>query len=105
MQVRICPEPLVWIGEITRAAQTLRAEIPTLIRPLAPGLLEVSGVGDLSAARLLVETTGGDRFATDSQPARQGGCAPIEVSSGRVRRHRLSRMGNWPDPLKSVRPV
>ena len=26
--------------------------------------------------------------------ARHAGCAPIEVSSGRVRRHRPSRMGN-----------
>lgn len=56
-------------------------------------LLAISGVGDLIAARLLVET-GGARFATDSQLARHAGCAPIEVSSGRVRRHRLSRMGN-----------
>lgn len=93
VQVRICRELLARIGEITRAETELRAEIAALIRPLAPGLLAVSGVGDLIAARLLVET-GGARFATDAQLARHAGCAPIEVSSGRVRRHRLSRMGN-----------
>ena len=93
VQVRICRELLTRIGEITRAELALRTEISALIRPLAPGLLAISGVGDLIAARLLVET-GGDRFATDSQLARHAGCAPIEVSSGRVRRHRLSRMGN-----------
>jgi transposase len=93
VQVRICRELLARIGEITRAELALRTEIAALIRPLAPGLLAISGVGDLIAARLLVET-GGDRFATDSQLARHAGCAPIEVSSGRVRRHRLSRMGN-----------
>jgi transposase len=93
VQVRICRELLGRIGDITRAEQALRAEIAALIRPLAPGLLEISGVGDLIAARLLVET-GGARFATDAQLARHAGCAPIEVSSGRVRRHRLSRMGN-----------
>jgi transposase len=93
VQVRICRELLTRIGEITRAEEALRAEIAALIRPLAPGLLAISGVGDLIAARLLVET-GGDRFATDARLARHAGCAPIEVSSGRVSRHRLSRMGN-----------
>jgi len=93
VQVRICRELLARIGEITRQEVELRAEIAVLIRPLAPGLLAISGVGDLIAARLLVET-GGARFATDAQLARHAGCAPIEVSSGRVRRHRLSRMGN-----------
>lgn len=93
VQVRICRELLVRIGEITRSELALRAEIATLIRPLAPGLLAISGVGDLIAARLLVEA-GGARFATDAQLARHAGCAPIEVSSGRVRHHRLSRMGN-----------
>jgi transposase len=84
VQVRICRELLTRIGEITRAEQALRAEIATLIRPLAPGLLAISGVGELIAARLLVET-GGARFATDARLARHAGCAPIEVSSGRVR--------------------
>jgi transposase len=43
VQVRICRELLARIGEITRAEQELRAEIATLIRPLAPGLLAVPG--------------------------------------------------------------
>lgn len=72
----------------------LRAEIAALVRPMAPRLLALSGVGDLIAARRLAETGGSGRFATDAQLARHAGCAPIEVSSGRMRRHRLSRMGN-----------
>jgi transposase len=94
VQVRICRELLVRIGELTRAEQALRSEIAVLIRPLAPGLLAVSGIGDLIAARLVVEIGGVDRFSSDSALARHAGCAPIEVSSGRVRRHRLSRLGN-----------
>jgi transposase len=94
VQVRICRELLNRIGEITRQEVALRAEIAALVRPMAPQLLALSGVGDLIAARLLVETGGGGRFTSDAALARHAGCAPIEVSSGRSRRHRLSRMGN-----------
>lgn len=48
---------------------------------------------DLIAARILVETDAG-RFRSDAALARHAGCAPIEVSSGRTHRHRLSRLGN-----------
>lgn len=94
VQVRICRELLVRIGELTRAEEALRAEIAVLVRPLAPGLLAVSGIGDLIAARLVVEIGGAERFRSEAALARHAGCAPIEVSSGRVRRHRLSRLGN-----------
>jgi transposase len=94
VQVRVCRELLARIGELTRAIDELRAEIAALVRPLAPRLLAISGVGELIAARLLVEIGGPARFASDARLARHAGCAPIEVSSGRSRRHRLSRMGN-----------
>jgi transposase len=94
VQVRICREQLVRIGELTRAEEALRSEIAVLVRPMAPSLLAVSGIGDLIAARLLVEIGGAKRFSSDSALARHAGCAPIEASSGRVRRHRLSRFGN-----------
>ncbi len=87
-------ELLVRIGELTRAEEALQAEIAVMIRPLAPGLLAVSGIGDLIAARLVVEIGGAERFSSEAALARHAGCAPIEVSSGRVRRHRLSRLGN-----------
>lgn len=92
--VGICRELLARIGEITRRERELRVEIATAVRPLAPGLLAVSGVGELVAARILVEVGGAGRFGSDAALARHAGCAPIEVSSGRSRRHRLSRLGN-----------
>jgi transposase len=64
VQVRICRELLARIGELTRAEQKLRSEIAALVRPLAPGLLALAGVGDLIAARLLVEIGGAGRFAS-----------------------------------------
>lgn len=94
VQVRICRELLARIGELTRAIDSLRAEIAVLVRPMAPGLLALSGVGELIAARLLVEVGGPRRFHSDAALASHAGCAPIEVSSGRYARHRLSRMGN-----------
>jgi transposase len=42
----------------------------------------------------VVEIGGAERFASEATLARHAGCAPIEVSSGRSKRHRLSRMGN-----------
>ena len=92
--VGICRELLIRIGEITRRVDRLRTEIAALVRPLAPGLLAVSGIGELVAARILVEVGGAGRFTSDAALARHAGCAPIEVSSGRSRRHRLSRLGN-----------
>ena len=92
--VRICRELLTRIGEITRAERELRAEIARRVRPMAPALLQISGVGDLVAARILVEAGGFGRFRSDAALARHAGCAPIEVSSGRSNRHRLSRLGN-----------
>jgi len=94
VQVRICRELIARIGELTRAIDALRAEIAALVGPLAPALLALPGVGDLIAARLLVEAGGPGRFHSDAALARHAGCALIEVSSGRYRRHRLSRLGN-----------
>jgi transposase len=48
----------------------------------------------LTAAKLLAEIGPIERFETDAQLARHGGVAPLEASSGRVRRHRLDRGGN-----------
>jgi transposase len=94
VQVRICRELLTRIGEITRSERELRSEIARRVRPMAPALLAISGVGDLVAARILVEAGGFGRFRSDAALARHAGCAPIEVSSGRRDRHRLSRLGN-----------
>jgi len=58
VQVRICRELLTRIGELTRAIDALRKEIAALVRPMAPALLAISGVGELVAARILVEAGG-----------------------------------------------
>ena len=52
------------------------------------------GCGPLTAAKLVGEIAGADRFATDAKLARAAGIAPIPVSSGKTNRHRLDRGGN-----------
>jgi len=48
----------------------------------------------LTAAKLVGEIAGIDRFASDAKLARAAGVAPIPASSGRRDRQRLDRGGN-----------
>jgi transposase len=61
---------------------------------IAPHLLTEPGFGPLTAAKLVGEIAGADRFTSDAKLARAAGIAPIPVSSGNTRRHRLDRGGN-----------
>jgi transposase len=72
----------------------LEAEITVLIRHLAPSLLEICGCGPLTAAKILGETAGIDRFRSNDAYARHNGTAPLPVWSSNRARHRLSRAGN-----------
>jgi hypothetical protein len=47
----------------------------------------------LTAAKLIGEIAGADRFATDAQLPRTAGVAPVPASSGRSDRHRVDRGG------------
>jgi transposase len=94
VQVRICRELLGRISEITRHERELQAEIARLVRAYCPHLLELPGCGELTAAKLVAEIAGAERFSSDAQLARHSGCAPVPASSGNKRRHRLSRRGN-----------
>ena len=67
---------------------------PQLVGRLAPQLVAEPGCGPLTAAKLVGEIAGADRFATDAKLARAAGIAPIPVSSGKTNRHRLDRGGN-----------
>jgi transposase len=93
-EIRIARELLRRIGEITRREQQLQDEIRARVLAYAPELLELPGCGELTAAKLIAEVAGARRFGSDAQLARHCGCAPLEASSGKRRRHRLSRRGN-----------
>lgn len=75
------------IAEATRTlSDTVTASGSTLT-----GLL---GIGDVVAAKILARTGAVSRFPSAAAFASDCGVAPIEVSSGDVVRHRLSRAGD-----------
>jgi transposase len=93
-RVRIARDELRRIADLSRAIDALETEIGELVAQAAPQLLDEPGCGPLTAAKLVGEIAGADRFATDAKLARAAGLAPIPVSSGRTNRHRLDRGGN-----------
>lgn len=73
----------------------LDARLRGMVRDLEPELLEIPGCAELSAAKIIAETAGIERFATESKFAMFAGCAPIPVWSGKTEgRVRLNRGGN-----------
>jgi transposase len=93
-RVRIARELVVHIRRATRRIRDLEREIAVRINEICPQLVAEVGCGPLTAAKLVGEIAGADRFSTDAKLARTAGVAPIPASSGRRDRHRLDRGGN-----------
>ena len=72
----------------------LEREITTVVSPMAPALLALPGVAALTAAKLIGEVAGIDRFRTSAQLANLAGTACIPVWTGNRDKHRLNRGGN-----------
>jgi transposase len=94
MRVRIARDELRRLRELTDTIKALAREITQLVEQIAPQLLAEPGFGPLTAAKLIGEIAGAQRFATDAKLARAAGVAPIPASSGNTRRQRLDRGGN-----------
>jgi transposase len=94
LQMRIARDLVGRCRSLTRTILELEREPNVMTAQTAPALLELRGCGTVTAARLLAEIGPIERFQTDAQLARHSGVAPLEASSGRVRRHRLDRGGN-----------
>jgi transposase len=94
VRVRIGRDEIRRIRDLTRTINQLRDELASLVEQVAPQLLAERGLGVITAAKLIGEIAGIDRFTSDAQLARVAGCAPIPVSSGRTDRYRLDRGGN-----------
>jgi len=73
----------------------LEAHLDRLVAQAAPGLVSLAGIGTDSAATLLsVAGDNPERLGSEASFASLCRVSPIEVSSGKVVRHRLNRGGN-----------
>ena len=93
-QVRICHELVHRCSELSQRANELERELAALVKRQAPQLLALPGCGTLTAAKLIAEIAGVERFASDAKLAKLAGVAPLDASSGKQQRHRLNRKGN-----------
>ena len=85
------------IAEVRRLDRRISAvtdQISTAVTESASTLTELHGIGDLMAARIIARTGSIDRFRSAAAFASYCGVAPLDVSSGDVQRHRLSRAGD-----------
>ena len=82
------------IRSLTVRINELEREIRALVTELASTLLARPGVGVLTAAKIIGEVAGVDRFRSKDAFARHNGTAPLPVWSSNRERHRLSRTGN-----------
>ena len=94
VRVTIAKEQVKAIRELSRHSRELKRQLHELITAHRPQLLEEIGCSTITAAILIGQTAGAERFETDSQFARMAGVAPIPASSGKTDRHRLHRGGN-----------
>ncbi len=85
------------LEDLRRADRQLRAistTIETAVAASNSSLTEVFGIGPVLAAKIAGHTGDITRFASKAHFASYSGTAPIEASSGDLRRHRLNRRGN-----------
>lgn len=85
------------IGEIRRLDKRIdriTGRIAKQTEATGTTLTTITGVGTLTAGRILARTGNVERFPSEHHFAAYAGAAPREVSSGDVVRHRLSRGGD-----------
>ncbi|MFF9778943.1 IS110 family transposase [Streptomyces sp. NPDC013978] len=82
------------IRHLQAEARELEHELLHLVRQQAPELLELLGVGPITAAQILVSWSHEGRFRSEAAFASFAGVAPIPASSGLTNKHRLNRGGD-----------
>ena len=94
LQVEIARDLVADVWRLSKRVNRLQRRIQELVSANHAPLLEIPGVAALTAAKLVGEIAGIDRFSSDSKLAVHAGVAPLQASSGNRQRHRLSRRGN-----------
>jgi len=93
-QVRIALRLVDRCEAVTGEVRELERELKALVEVQGSDLLSLPGCGVLTAAKLVSETAGVTRFSSEAKFALHAGTAPLPVSSGENKRHRLNRTGN-----------
>jgi transposase len=91
---RIARELLADVRRLDRQIKVASQAIRTAVHEHGTTLTEVFGVGPVLAAKLLGHAGDVTRFPDRDHFASSTGTAPVQASSGDVRRHRLNRAGN-----------
>ena len=94
MTVRALRSTAQRIRWLAAEAAELGAELERLVAAVAPWLLELPGVGPISAAQVLGSWSYAGRLRSEAAFAALAGANPIPASSGQVTRHRLNRSGD-----------
>jgi transposase len=95
IDARLARDILADIDRISPVINDLEREIAGLVRAQAPELVALPGCAELTAAKIVGETAGVDRFPNDAKFAMHAGAAPIPVWSGRTKgRVRVNKSGN-----------
>lgn len=82
------------VSVFDRKIRAVHERIVEAVKASATTLTNIVGVGPVTAAVILGQVGDVARFATADHFASYTNTAPLEVSSGEVLRHRLSRAGN-----------
>jgi transposase len=82
------------VRQLDRRIAKAANDIQTALTASGTALTDLYGIGTSTAAKILAHVGDVGRFRSTAAFATYTGTAPIEVSSGEVIRHRLSRAGN-----------
>ena len=91
---RIARELLADVRRLDRQVKAASQAIRSAVGEHGTTLTEVYGVGPVLAAKLVGHAGDITRFPSRDHFASYTGTAPVEASSGDIRRHRLNRGGN-----------
>lgn len=88
--VRLARDVIDLTGKLKANHDALRQYVSAL----APSVLDIAGVGSVSAAVFLTAYSHAGRIRSEAAFASLAGAAPIPASSGNTNRHRLNRHGD-----------
>jgi len=91
---RLASELVAEIAALDGKLKASEKQLRKAVLATGTGLLNLYGIGPVTAARLIADVVDIARFTSRARFASWNGTAPLDASSGEQKRHRLSRAGN-----------